>query len=241
MINNTDSLTRVLDKYKFTAPLDSAQRSRALSSRKTTLKKILKLRGEYSLIFALAVLLDFILRKGGIRLGMLQVKIVLAAGIAASTGSTVAAVYYAEKHFSKPVHKQTTEIIEQQKEEVRTIPVAVKTSSPVYMIGVQPITTDRQSGIESAYVTGKIIHHLAMSEGESSVAGMQSGSKNRCRMMLTGSLTKFDQSLVLSIKIIDMKTSEVVYLATEKLNSAAELDTACTAVARIIHQNVKNK
>lgn len=241
MMNNTDVISRLLDKYKFSNPLDSTQRSRVLSSRKSSLKKILMLRGEYNLFYGAGIFLNVVLRNGGVRFGMLQVKILLVAGIAVSTGGTAATVYYAEKHFSRPTKTVTIKISDQQISEDKLKPVVEKIQLPIRKIGIQPITTDMLSGVNSGTVTGKIVDQLAILEGESAILSMQRGRKNNCNMMLSGSLTKFNDELILSIRVIDIKTSEVVYLTSEKLNSAGELDSACKAIARSIHQNIKTK
>ena len=99
MMTDAVRLEKFLEKYKFTAPVSAPVRGRLSESRKRVLKTTLKEVKEYSVWYALVLLVLLKARNIGIRFSFTAAKIVTIIGSITASGIIISGAYAAVKYY----------------------------------------------------------------------------------------------------------------------------------------------
>jgi hypothetical protein len=109
-----EQLSRVLEKYSLSRPLSPADQRYILGRSRSSLRRLLKARGAYGLFFGMIIATGYLFRKMGIKLTLLQSKII--AGVTAAvmtagsaTGAYRAGEYIKEKITGRPQEEKVRE------------------------------------------------------------------------------------------------------------------------------------
>jgi hypothetical protein len=248
MNNNAELYGKLLDKYKFSAGLDPAVRARVMSSRKASLRKVLQRRGAYTFAFGLAISMYIIIKQFGIQASLLTAKIILAASVGVTASALTVSAYVCYKYIAEPASQTVPE--QKGSEEIKSEEAArpvITANNPLlldvpYRIGLQPFKVEGNIAGRSAGITGKISSELVRIEGVDKVVNISRGRDRNYNLMLTGSLNRFGGGYVLSVKLVDLSSSEVIFIDSKTVSSENNIDDAIKTLAvRVCEEAAKKK
>jgi hypothetical protein len=95
MKDSTATIENILGRFRFREPVPTETRKLAVSNRSRALVLALIAVGEYGFFYGMAVKVFFMSRRVGVRLSIVQSKVLLAGAIALTVFSSTAGAYFA--------------------------------------------------------------------------------------------------------------------------------------------------
>ena len=234
MNNNTISMQGLLQKYKLDEPLPEKIQKDILKNKNRNYKKILKSAGKYSFLTGLFASIYFFIKKFGVSITTAKSIISITAVVGISTGAYFTAPYVAEQFKTEDISISLTEKIDAPGKK----PFILKAPDPV-TIGIMPFIgtgVDKEILNRAANV---IAGELSRKRGKGYAGNFGTVAKNNARYSMFGSIEKVDEMVLLTVKIVDIKTSKMLHMSDEKLGSIDELDSACKRIALEISEKVE--
>ncbi len=226
MTSNTGLYEKLLEKYGISAPLQEKKKNEVLTRKRSLYKKVMKRKGAYGIVIAVVSYIFFSLRRKGMRISFIQSAVITAAAAALLTLSAAGGFYFLIKRIKAPGIEEikTVEQKEENKLDIEKPGRAVtehKEISPgdhqtlhvkKQTIRYSPLKAGKDLSKEAALLTGKIIAHLKMQNRNLSVIPAGSKQGGTPDMILIGSLEPEGKSYTVNTKLVDMKSTKVLFM-----------------------------
>lgn len=241
MKSNISIYHNILKKYKMVQPIDIEIQSYIISSRKSNLKSTLKKLGNFSFLYYWAFTINIFLRKFGIRVSMLQSKIILCIVISLVSVSGASASYYTSKYIYKRLfesdirkyeNKDTNKSISIQNKETLD---NTRVEKPIdnntiitakYYFALQPFASDEMS----KKFQNKIIKSIKKKYGNNCIVILKNNYKRNFDIMIRGSLKKVGSAYVGSVTFIDNKNSKHLLIFKKDIVNSKDIDIECNKI-----------
>lgn len=219
----------LLRKYKFDDPVPRSMQERMIYAKKDIFIRVLKTIGKYTALAGLIQFFYFFLKKIGINI--FTAKILMSIMTIASVSG---AVYIGIKNhnISREIAKPyVIEAAPEKSSEIAKAPVSQKEAEKTnYRLGILPFESAGVDREKAERLTTALSKGLAGVKG-SAYAKVFTGAVKGTRYSLFGSLENIDNVYVLTIKVVDLKTSSIVMLAKKSAGSVEELEKECGSLA----------
>lgn len=256
-------LNRLLEKYKFIISVPEEIQKFVINSRIRSLKKNLKITGDFSLTYWPAVRIFFEARKFGFKPGFTASQVIAGAGAAIAAGIVVSgavAVYslietkpavniekkvetktVEKKQEIKPVRKKPEKkkmslVKKDEKKIVGNKEIEKEEEITVYQFGVKLFQGKNVDSDIAESITDKISGELAQIKGKNNVINLRL-KQGKAKKELIGSIGRLGDSYYISAKVVDKK-SRVLSVANERISTLEEIPKACTGIVNKISGEV---
>ena len=246
MNQKKDIFQQVFIKYKLDVPVSSEMQNYMHASKKENLKKILKKSGSYSLVFGAILTVFFYLKKAGIGVSITKAAGVLFVTTTIAVTSVSTGTYYTVKYIKKKLlqnkteEKHTQKQKEKTREKINNQEKVIKKKSPDvvsvnYAYGL--------TGFSSKTVEKQVLHNvhsallldLINRIGKNKVVNLLQKKVNTANI-ITGTIEKIGNTYIISIKVIDAKTKEVLQLKSGTASKKEDIAALCKKISRQIIQ-----
>ncbi|MFH0976607.1 MAG: hypothetical protein V1874_12565 [Spirochaetota bacterium] len=248
MNDNLNIFEQALVKLKFREPVSAEARRFALYNKQKVLEATLRSFGDYSFFYGLTLRIYFYTKRRGISLSVLQSKIVLITLAAIAGGALYSAAMFASgimqrdasvanRHSVIPAYHKTDQI---QQEPAIKYPAKKEINSNVkYRIGIE-----RFSGAVDDTVlnnmTDKFTGELTGLKSADKIINLSKGKQTKnINILLTGTVEKLGSAYIISVKIINVENSVVLFVFTEELKNIDNFNSAISNIAQKTAQEFK--
>lgn len=223
----------VMTKYKLDEPIPDDIQAYILQVKKKNIVKILKKVGAYSFSLGLLLSAFFSLKKIGITLSLAKSALVLFVSTIVAATSISAGLYFSIQYV-----KERREEIRKLKDEIKASQnreSKIKNPVPVYYFPLA-IRTFKSSNVDSKILrsASEILYQEIISKkGKRKILflGMQRGKYKR---YVLGRIEKIENIYFISVKVIDVKTKEVLFSTSEAAESQEDISDVMQKVAQKI-------
>ncbi|MCP4138465.1 MAG: hypothetical protein GY754_46335 [bacterium] len=223
-----ENLEALLDKYKFSNPLPEDEKEYSLVSKKRVYKRVLKSLGIYSFFSGIIVSIYFWLRKIGVGVSVFRgIMVFIIAGAVSLCVYLVLKDYPREKP-AEPENRAELPLIVQPVDKARKAePVKKISRADTHILDIVPFYSSSVNRELVNRATGVFINRLSSRKGAAYTVARGSKDRENARYRLTGSLEKAEDSIMVYIKLVDIKSSSIIFAGKKKTDSPENLDAAC--------------
>ncbi|MBN2402294.1 MAG: hypothetical protein JXN64_07820 [Spirochaetes bacterium] len=249
---------KILQRFSFKQILPREVKVFILRYERNALIKTLQNFGDYNFIYGLAVRIFFLSYKLKLSFSIKQSKIALGLISSMTAGMLAGAVLYnldflkinkfASSNIQLPAASTLVrdvipveKTINAENTELKKTGIkdAEGNKNIKYRLGVNPFVANNIRNELSKQVTDNISGKLSRILGKGSVIDLsknwQGISFNR---ILSGSVSGLGNKIIISIKIIDVKDSKLIFGVAETMESADEIGKKCEEIAEIIAEKI---
>lgn len=242
MNSSVQTFDLILEKYRFKEPVTGADRIAALKQKSVSLRRVLKANGRYSVMYGLVLGLFFRARQTGLRITVIQAKVLFAGLAIAAAAGISGSAYAAIRYFAAPRVEQerlreknefdradghTTLLGESDRKRM----AAGSAISPGFDLVIDDFTGNKPGRETAAHVTALVTDKLVKLKG-GAIGRVSEKNRNRSsRLLLLGSVDSFGAAYLIHVKIIDSETTRIVFSASEKAASEDDLERAASSIA----------
>lgn len=243
MKNNALFTKKLLDKVSLSEDLPSHVKKHILKSRRKALVKILKHKKKYNFTIATAILVYFFFKKAGITLSILHSFIVFATVSVFSIGIISSSVYIGVKKYTAEITENnnvsTPTFLFEKKNTITSSqqPIKEKNKSKI----INSIKFKNRIKIKKILSTNlsdqkvKTIKNILSTSLKKQRLSYKSNSQN---VLLYGSIEKLKNNIIISIRAVNEKDGEVIFLNNYQSNEK-DLKFKIKNIARDISNNVE--
>lgn len=105
-------------------------------------------------------------------------------------------------------------------------------------VGVTDFTVENLDRKISLSVTKQIRENLAAKYGNEKIIEINTGKMNNIDLMIAGSVGKLGNKIIISVKLVDMQTSRIIFVNDESADSEAELRDKCNIISGKIAKEI---
>ncbi len=254
MSPNTELYEKLLDRYGISAPLPEKKREETLARKRGLYRKVMKRSGAFTLLTAVISYLFFSLRRKGIGISYIQSAVIAAAAAVLLALSLAGGIYT----FIKPAKSPGIEEREEKKtgrndpepdiykktvkETGRSIP-RVRTGSrdgdkrgaeDTYTVTFHPLKAGKSLSKEAALITGKIISNLKKQNNSLVLIPAGSAGKESSGILLIGTLEALGKSYSIDIKLVDGKSSRILFMNSTNIPPEGNIDKSAEDMAKAL-------
>jgi len=244
MSANLNVFDHILTRYKFRQPVPQPVQDYMLASRDQVLRDTLKKLNQYSLFYGIVLWVYFLLKKGGIGLGIMYCKIIAATGVIIAGASLSLGMYAAARHYVIPriLHEKSAPA---ELTLPGSLPVPIVSDSsekPLpaagYALGVGRFSSSSVDRDTLSMAEDIIIGELSRLQG-AAVADIRvdRGGKSLSRI-LSGSVENLGSQTIITVKVINVGDSKIIFVADEAFESSTDLGKACRSLAAKIARKI---
>jgi hypothetical protein len=211
---NIELVEKLLEKYKFTAPIPPDVRQIIIKRKRKDLVAILKKMKRYNRVIGASLFVFFTVKNFGISLSLYQSAVVVFLSLAIATASVSGGAYYAVKKYilpsatvEQPVQDTRDAAPEQKKEAPSPAPLA---PAFVYLAPLEAATDVAKDAV--AQVKTSFAREITQQKGPGSVAYTPTSPAGRGVAI---SLDKSGNSYTLSARLVDRATGRILHIYTE--------------------------
>ena len=262
MKDSTATIESILERFRFREPVPSETRKLAISNRSRALVLALIAVGEYGFFYGMAVKVFFMSRRVGVRLSIVQSKVLLAGAIALTVFSSTAGAYFAYSIMS--IRNGATSLIRPQPDApcVLTIPdifpafsdsaqsdvhTSPSSKSPVsappeainYRLGIADFTSDTVEASLIRRIADCLHGSMVRLKGEERIIKPNCARGKVANHVLLGSVEHLGETYILSCRIVSVEKGIVVYATSEEANGIAGITNSCDALAERLAAKVR--
>ncbi len=251
-LQNEISLKGLIKKHDLSQPVpENLQDHSAVMKRQY--KNILKKTGQYSLISSLLIGFYFLLKKLSIQIPFVKFTVAVVTVSTVSGGAYFAVKKYSRPQTQKPVisaHSQKiiTSNMTSQELDLSLTQGAKTTKShhklPVntnakFAISVKPFVSKSIDKGLVRLITQKIIYNLSKKQRIKNSSFSAVNSFGKVDFGIIGNIEKMDGIMLLTVKIINPRSSAVVYLVDKQIESISEINKVCYAISTDLYNKLK--
>jgi hypothetical protein len=234
-----DILIKLYEKYKLSDKLPLDAKKAMLDSKKRTFIKILKREGKYSLFMFFVVSIFFWVKRVGITLSIAKSAIVVITAFITFAVVISTSSFYAYNHFKQPI-KQIEQIKEERLTDKGDTKLEQKVSTPKkekseiinYQINVVPFEFEAIDSKVAQSITQKIVRELQKQKGKNAANIIDRAKKKiTTDKLLLGSIVKIDETILITVKIMDTRSSKVLLYINEEAKSDLQVNAVCKRIA----------
>ncbi len=242
-MNKLKLLREILDKFKVSGPLPEEIKPRMLKAKKAVLINILKEHKHYSFWIFLIISVYFYTRWLGIGISLAKSSAIVIISALTTAAVISAGSYYAITQISFDKPESRIEEIEKSVPEKEELSEPVKKESAKktniisidYKLDIIPFTHDTRAKKAAKILARNIKINLIKIKGKSAARILYGPLKNaRAAKLLSGSIVMVDDIYMVSAKITNPKTSQVLMFINEETRSEAELNKIAKKIARTV-------
>lgn len=234
---------RLMQKAKLVKPESQENQKHILISKKRQFKKILKRAGNYSLIIAFASYLFFFFKKIGVGISFMK-SITLATTVTIMLAvSVISGTYYTVKYVIMPALEEQVEKIPQKvneiKEELTKEKAEITKKKETTIEKTQVVIKQFIAEDLDAKITKQIMNKISSGvvKNNNKIEFVSIKNKN-AKLILIGSVDLLEESYTIYSKIIDKKTSKVLFYESETAKTKQDIDSACNRLAQKIAKKI---
>jgi hypothetical protein len=234
-MNEKEIMRRLLEKFRFTAPLPDDVRRGMPARRKSGLVSILRMKRKYGVFIAPVIWFFFLARRLGVPMSVAKCTVIVWAIIILMTGAATTGAVYAVKLLAPVESAPEAPAVPGKGGEVRADARSVSSSpgveEPPASLGVVPFEFVGADAELAEKVTRKIGGRLIGSRGAGKVvySGGPAGSR-KAKTLLLGTVVKLGDGYRITARVVDTASSRILVFASEKISSAGEADEACERI-----------
>lgn len=238
MNDRVEVFNNILNKYKFTDSVPVQVRDHVYSTKKSSLKKILKQVNDYSILFLIVIYIYFIFKNLGINASLFVCKIML---IGAIIAAAIPVSYTTYRYAAQKKHRVTTNIVTEIKTEQKK--TDIKKSANKKAIVFSDIECSGADPALCNSLSEKIYKILLSDAGEKfQVLRYSSMNQKTSYIRLIGRMYRLGEKSLLTIKIIDSSDSRVKFSETINFNKNDNVDDKISVLTQsviktVVHSN----
>jgi hypothetical protein len=241
----TDSLRKVMIKYKFVSDIPDGARLHAVSARRSELAAILKEKRDYSLFFGAVLFVYYLMKRFGLGVTFLQSKIILVTAVALIASGTFAGGKVITDYFAGSEHKSGSEHkigadMAGKTDESRVDRVSGErekaVSRVIYSVGVSEFESDDSE--KAKLVSKLILSGLRARMGADKVTSLTSAKRNQVEKIVMGSVRQLGGNIIISARVARISDSKTIHAVSERIGSEEEFNSACGRIVADIARNI---
>jgi len=236
---NIELFQSVLDKYRLVWGSPGEFRKYILKTRKKKLIESLKLTGTYSVPYDAVLSLNLALRKAGLRITIAQSKaaaLALSMALAAALGAAAYMTLNAAGSVAPQVGINTPEksnripfkenIADNQNVNRTGVDKVAVHDRPGFRIGVE--TFQGPDPEASMKITGRFAAELEKAAGSEKIQLLARRRFDKSiNFILSGSVIDVDGQYMISVKLINIENSKIIYMTNGECNSQEKINSFC--------------
>ncbi len=234
----------LLARFKFRNPVSPEAADYMLKTRKTVLKATLDSFGQYGIITGITVSMNILARNMGLRLTMVQCRIILTAIITGTAVITATVIYLAASPLPRGAGKIEPAVIEEKAEvnikpEIEIDPSQKKQISgrTGHRIGIERFEGDNMMISDS--ITDKIITELARVKGKDFVVDLRKNKKKNINLIVMGSSREFAGNILIKAKLVNVQSGKILVVESAKVSGMDKSGSACSKISEEIIKHVE--
>jgi hypothetical protein len=235
--NHRDIITleKLLNEYRISSPAPPELKSYARLRKGLLFKKILKACGRYTLIYGIFSAIYFFLKKSGLWLSITKTVTVVALTASVTTGG-----YYAVKNITgekpAPVEEKEPDKPDETVKDLNAVPPekAVSQKSPPvkkrdsvsenFLLGIMPFHSGSVDGERVRGISKSLYGRLSAGRGSGFVKIIADRKMSGIKYTAFSSIEMFDRGYLVTVKVMDTKTTRIVYNTSRDINSLEEAE-----------------
>jgi hypothetical protein len=235
-MNQQDVLTKLLDQYRFTAPVSPEMRKASVSVRSSVLKTILVRHGASGLFTAVTIKLFFNLKKQGISLSLGKcAAIIIAATITVGSAVAIPGFLFVRDLFFNKNAVSVPAAIKVLPESSTDSVISITPAHTAVPIPARPKLEIVPFAIPLSGDEGGKKLTQALQGGFSAARGrafavISGGSADDAPMILTGSIRKNERGYSVQARLVDASNSRVILMMTESAADEKEIEDAAKRI-----------
>lgn len=233
----------LLLKYQLVDPASDEVKAHIRRVKRVQFKKTLKRAGGYTIIFGLISDLFFTLKKAGLSVTIVKSAVILGILATLMAASVVSGVYLLMSGYinATGITGHRTAVVDKTvpradvKNEVQEAPKIIEDR-----IGVSPFTAVNVPGKSAITVSDRIAKLLADMRGRDRVLNLRYGrGGKKSGMMLFGAVEEVEGAYTVTVRVVSVKDSRILFYDTETAPSETEIDTAADRMTKRIFGQFK--
>ena len=235
MINkkNKTSMKTLLDKYRLDQPIPQNIQGKMISRKKDIYQKTLKSMGTVSFFSSIMISLYFALKKIGISITLAKMIIITTALASAATGSYITInhiIKNKEQIINNNITKEKSIFIQKNKSGNN-----ITGNRSHYPISAYKFTsTSIKNKKTLTEITSSLISKLRINKGKNYVNLFNHKNKFTSDYNVFGTMEQVENKVILTVKIVDTKTSSMVYITQEETESKEEISIISNEISNNI-------
>jgi len=233
MNKDMDSMQELLRRYRFDSPVPPEVRRHFSGNMPGIFRDIMKKSGCYSLFFGLISCFYFLFKRVG---SLISIKTLITLILIVTLVSGGIVAYYFLTMTRQVVSNVTAEEAASQ-----TAPADAGTGRRVVYstLGVEPVKSGSVDTTLLDRVNKSLAGELIRLKGPGFSAFDSRGKETPFGM--SGFVEQIDGSIVISVKVVDNRTSAIVLVAREMIESPDDIDGACGIISSKVVKSIKDK
>jgi hypothetical protein len=235
-MNEREILRRLLEKFRFTAPLPDDVRRGVPARRKSGLVSILRMKKKYGMFIAPVIWFFFLARRLGMSITVAKCTVIVWSIIILMTGAATTGAVYAVKRFVSAESAPEAPAVPGKggavQADARAVSASPGAEEQPASLGVVPFEfVGAEAGLAEK-VTRKIGGSLIGSRGARKVVyvGGPAGSR-KAKTLLLGTVVKLGDGYRITARVVDTASSRILVFASEKISSVEEIEGACVKIS----------
>lgn len=211
-----------------------------IKDKKNTLLFIYKKFKKYSLFILLCINIYFLLKKVGLSLSFAKIyfiTIVVSSSVIISSTSTVSYIIIKEVIYKDQTNEQEKKSIDNLSGQ-NNINIKNKSKNSViknnYLLQILPFEYESNLKNIELLVRKSISKEINKLKGKNASILSSNKSNNNTKKALLGSIFKENENYVISIKVIDKKTTKIILYISEQFKTIKNIDKACEKLTKKI-------
>lgn len=260
---NINIFEKLLLRFKFKLPLHNEAKKFIIRNEQDTLITTLKKFDDYNFVYGLVIKIFYISYKVRLRFSMKQSKIILAIVstiiiIAVSISILFSAEFATNRNaalisnqllpeYTAKVESSNTIINKANKNSENFHKEAIKDTesadeSVKYILGINLFSAKNIELDLSPVVTDNISKELVRILGKNKVIDLRNNqNKVRYNKMLTGSISRLGEKLIISAKVVNVENSKLIFGTTETVEAVDELSNKCNAIVERLVKEIEKE
>ncbi len=228
------NMKELLHKYRLDHPVAPDSQKRMMAHMGPMYRRILKRTGRHSLITGIVLWIYFLLRRYGIVITTGKAIIVTIVLLVFSLGGILA--FFMLQHRPDSAVNRKGGVVDIR---VDRDSAPVQPPRPVYALAIEPFTGEGvDRGVRTAAMKA-IAGQLGALRGGSFSTIVWNRNTEGMKYRMTGSVEKSGDEMFLFVKVVDLRTSSIVYVAKEKADSLDGIPDACRRVSQGVAERVR--
>ena len=226
----------LLDKYKLDQPIPQNIQDRMISKKNYIYQKTLKSMGKVSFFSSMMISIYFSLKKIGISITLAKIILITTAVASAVTGSYITInhiINNKDQIINENRTKEKSIIIQKNKTETNLIEKRSHYPISVYRFTSTSIKKNKTLN----EITSSIISKLRNNKGKNYVNLFTNKNKFTSDYNVFGTMEQVENKIIVTVKIVDTKTSSMVYITQEETESGEEI----SKISSKLSNNIINK
>jgi hypothetical protein len=236
----------VMRKYRLVEPVPAAVQRHIRVNKRKQFNEIFKRTSGYSLLFVLVSTIYFTLKRLGVAISITKSAVILAVLSLLTAGAVTVAVYWAvagsdsrvilDKAPERAAAPAGRDVGVEKEEKDLVEPAAIIEDR----VGIQSFTAISMPASKASEVSDRLANSLSSLRGGERVVNLRYGrGGKKSGMMVFGTVEPAGEGYSVTVRVVNVKDSRILFYDSETAVSAQDVDGACQRLARKIYGVIK--